>query len=121
MDLPQLYERDMVNRIAILDPEDGSSITLDGPFEFEFKAGGEVRIPVNPEDYAGISEEKAESVTGRVENVAVIMADDEIVSTGVVDAADIIEKRLLVRVDDPQHLSLGDVDASRPESADKPQ
>lgn len=90
-----------INNFAFVDTDGGSKIEYSGPFPITRDGGDfEVAIPVNPDDYAGIHEQTAENLTDRVEDIAVAIRDGSIYASGVIDAVEIIEQSLIVRVDD---------------------
>ena len=101
----------VINRFAFLDADDGAAIEYEGPFEFRRDAGSfEVDIPTDPDDYAGIHEGTAENLTERDGDFGVALADAGIEASGVIEAADVIEGKLTIRVDDGAYADPSELD-----------
>jgi len=106
--------KDFINRFAFLDGQNGAHIEYEGPFEFARDgASFEVSIPIDPDDYAGIYQTTAENLSERVGDFGVAVADGGIEASGVIEAAEILESTLVVRVDDGRYVSSSDVDIDR--------
>lgn len=110
-DSGELDHKNSVNTLAFVDAGSGSHVEYEGPFIIDYDAGSaEVTIPVDPDDYAGIHQTTAENLTERVHDLAVAIADGGIEVAGFIEAADIIEEKLLVRIDDGNHADPSDFD-----------
>lgn len=106
-----LDHKNSVNTLAFVDDEDGSHVEYEGPFIIDHDAGSaEVTIPVDPDDYAGIHQTTAENLTERVDDLAIAIADGSIEVAGFIEAADVIEDKCLVRIDDGNHADPSDFD-----------
>lgn len=101
----------MINRLAFLNPDDAASIQYDGPFTFLREGGSwQTAIPADPDDYSGIYRDTAESLTDTVGHILVAIADGEVVASGFIESADVIEDELRIRVDDPERLNPSEID-----------
>lgn len=123
IDIPDMGETDsersgdegdqMVNSVAFINSDDGAAIEYEGPFHFlRDGSSWETAIPVDSDDYAGILETTAENLSDRVGDFLVAYADGELKASGTIEAADVIDGDLLVRVDDPTRVDPSEIDLS---------
>lgn len=107
---------DTINSVTVVSSTDGATFEYDGPFNF-IRDGGhfEVPIPVDPDDYAGIHETTAENLSEREGDILIARADDRIEGSGTIEAADVIEDDLVIRVDDAAYVDPSEVDIDRSE------
>lgn len=107
---PATGGQQMVNKLALVN-DDGGNIVYDGPFEF-LRDGGrwELIVPIGEDEYAGIHEQTAETLSERVGDLALALADGGLEASGYIETAEIIEGQLVFGVDDGNHLSPSEVD-----------
>ena len=106
----------MVNAFVIVDPENGSNHTFDGPFDFTRDGGNfELALPIGT-GTGTITEVEAETITDANPDdaakgkLALALADGGVEGSGVIVAADRLESDVLVSVDAPLYLEPGEVD-----------
>ena len=100
MNIPELLGGGVVNKFGFARPDTGAVFVFDGPFEFAYESGHfEVYIPTDPDDYAGIHPETAESYEDATGDIGIAFADAEIPFSGIIKASDIVEDRLCIVVD----------------------
>lgn len=108
---PGLGAPNTINAVVLVDPETGATFEHTGPYSFRRDAGDwEADIPADREERGGIEATTAESITDSVGEIALAYVDTRIEASGVIQAADVIEGTLTIRVDDPDHASPEDVD-----------
>lgn len=107
----------VVNRFAFVDPDDGGNIEYEGPFEVTRDGGSvEIMIPADPDDYAGVHEGTAERLTDRQGDFGVALADGGIFASGVIEAVDVLEGKLIVRLNDGNYADPSEVDYPHPDA-----
>jgi len=107
-----------VTSITIANTDDGFTLEYDGPFGFTRDGGDfELALPISRTTDVGIFPETADSLTETEGEILVARTDGDVEASGLIEAADIIEDELLVRVDDPEYAGPSDLD--RDELADK--
>ncbi|WP_436348884.1 hypothetical protein [Natronorubrum sp. FCH18a] len=108
---PGLGTPDTINAVVIVDGESGQAFEYRGPYSFRRDGGcWETDIPIGLYERGGIDNATADRLGERVGDVALAYADSNVHSSGVIEAADVIDGKLTIRVDDPAHLSSDDVD-----------
>lgn len=99
-----------INRFAFIDPDDGSSVEYEGPFQVSRDAWNvEIEVPTDPDDYAGIHEDTAERLTDREGDLGMALADGGVFASGVIEAADVLEETLVIRLNDGNYASPSEV------------
>jgi len=102
----------IVHTVTFVDVQDGATIKYDGPFSFTRDGGSaEVTLPIDPGDDAGIYEATAENLTERVGDIVIARNVSGVESSGIIDAADVVEDMLIIRIDDAEYLSPSDIDS----------
>ena len=100
-----------INSLAFLNPDDAAAIEYQGPFTFLRDGGSwETSIPADPDDYSGVHRDTAGNLTDTVGHILVAIADGEVVASGYIESADVIEEKLMIRVNDPERLNPSEVD-----------
>ncbi|WP_440767589.1 hypothetical protein [Natronorubrum sp. DTA7] len=108
---PGLGTPDTINAVVIVDRESGQAFEYRGPYSFRQDGGDwETDIPIGLYERGGIDNATANRLADRTGDLALAYADSSVLSSGVIEAADVIEGKLTIRVDDPAHLSDDDVD-----------
>lgn len=117
-----------INRFVFLNGENGANVEYEGPFEYVQDGGSfEVIIPVASSDGVGVHETTAKKLSDRIGSIGIALADGGVEASGVIEAADIIDGKLIVRVNNPSritpsqadfNLSGADVGSSREDQTD---
>lgn len=108
---PGLGAPNTINAVVFIDPETGETFEYTGPYSFRRDGGDwEADIPVDLEERGGIEDTTADSITESVGELALAYVDTRIEASGVIEAADVIDGTLTIRVDDPDHATPADVD-----------
>lgn len=104
----------MVNSFAFVKVGTGASFVFDGPFPF-LRDGGhfEVAIPVDPDDHAGIHRDVAENYLDNEGNIGIALADGELHASGTIEAVEIVDGQLAIRVDDPEYVSRSEIEVPK--------
>lgn len=99
-----------INSFAFVDRDNGAHFEFEGPFEF-MRDGGSFEVTMGTGlDDGEIARETAESYTDRHGDIGIAIRDGEIYASGEIEAADLLEDLLCVRVDDAVHVSPADLD-----------
>lgn len=94
----------MINTFVFVDAEEYSRVEYRGPYEIDWDGGhAEVIIPIDENDPTGIYSETAERLTRRSGDVGVGVVADSIEVCGEIEAIEVIEDDLFVRVNDGNH------------------
>lgn len=92
--------RDRVDTIAIIDRETGSHVSYDGPFDSDREGHCvEISIPIGHAK-GEITPTTAENLSQRSNDIAVTTWATDVETTGIIEAVDVIEERLVVRIND---------------------
>lgn len=97
-----------INALVLVDPDTGRPFTFDGPFSFAREGGDfETVVPIGTKATA-VTNAEADTITDAGPepddergDIALALADGGVEAGGRVVAADRIEDRVFVRVDDP--------------------
>lgn len=114
-----------INSFAFVDPDDGASVEYDGPFEVTRDGGSvEIEVPADPDDYAGIHPGTAERLADREGDLGVALADASIFATGVIEAAGVLDEKLVIRLNDgnyadPSQVARSTTGTAQSEEADR--
>jgi len=107
-----------INSIAILDSQTGSHVQYEGPFKM-IRDGGYAEVFIPVDDDAGIAETTAENLAAdRTGDIAVVIADGRVESSGVITIANFLKGDLIVLIDDGNYTDPSEVDVDPEEVAD---
>lgn len=102
--------RDSIDSIAFIDRETGSHVAYDGPFTCDRDGHCvDISMPIGEGD-SEIIHQTASNLADRTNDIAVTTWATEIETTGIIEAADVIEDTLVVRINDRASVSANGVD-----------
>ncbi|SIS06132.1 hypothetical protein [Natronorubrum daqingense] len=110
---PGLGSPDTISALVIVDADTGQAFEYRGPHTFRREGPDwEADIPIGLHSRGGISNDAAANISERTGDIALAYLDTSVHTSGVIDAANVVEGKVTIRVDDPAHIGSDDLETT---------